>query len=127
MNTTQDNIELILPLKPEYVSIARLTASGIANRVGFDIDTIEDIKVAISEVCSKIVNVGSSVADKYTISFSVLSNKLVVTFACEDESLHCLFKDSTDELGFSILTALMDDLELCNSTKNTFLSMAKSL
>lgn len=127
MNTTQDNIELILPLKPEYVSIARLTASGIANRVGFDIDTIEDIKVAISEVCSKIVSVGSSVAEKYTISFSVLSSKLVVSFACEDESLHYLFKDSTDELGFSILTALMDDLELSNSTKNTFLSMAKSL
>ncbi len=127
MNSTQDSIELILPLKPEFVSVARLTASGIANRVGFDIDTIEDIKVAISEVCSKIVSIGSSITDRYTISFAVLADKLVVSFACEDKSLSCLFKDSTDELGFSILTALMDDLELCDNTKGILLSMAKSL
>jgi serine/threonine-protein kinase RsbW len=127
LNSNQDNIELLLPLKPEYVSVARLTASGIANRVGFDIDTIEDIKVAISEVCSKIVSIGSSVTDRYTISFAVLSDKLVVSFACEDKSLYGLFKDSTDELGFSILTALMDDLELFDSTNGILLSMEKSL
>ena len=58
-----DIVELILPFKAEYVSTVRLVASSLSNRIGFDVEVIEDIKVAISEVCSKIVNIGSKVAD----------------------------------------------------------------
>ena len=48
MDTNSEKIELRLPFKAEYVSVARLTASGIASRIGFDIEAIEDIKVAIA-------------------------------------------------------------------------------
>jgi len=48
--------ELALPLRAEYVSIARLTVSGVANRAGFDFDEIEDIKVSLSEVCNQIIS-----------------------------------------------------------------------
>ena len=34
----QDLISLSVPCKPEYVSVVRLAASGIANRIGFDFD-----------------------------------------------------------------------------------------
>ena len=48
--------KLLLPLKAEFVSVARLTGSGIANRAGFDFDAIEDIKVVLSEVCNSLIN-----------------------------------------------------------------------
>jgi serine/threonine-protein kinase RsbW len=48
-------MELVIPLRAEFVSIARLTLSGVANRAGFDFDTIEDIKVALSEVCNRLI------------------------------------------------------------------------
>ncbi|MDR3120498.1 MAG: ATP-binding protein [Clostridiales bacterium] len=48
-------IELVIPMRAEYVSIARLTVSGVANRIGFDFDTIEDIKVSLSEVCNRLI------------------------------------------------------------------------
>jgi anti-sigma regulatory factor (Ser/Thr protein kinase) len=48
--------ELVIPLRAEYVSIARLTVSGVANRAGFDFDTIEDIKVSLSEVCNHLIS-----------------------------------------------------------------------
>ena len=82
-----DTIELVLPFKAEYVSTARLVASGLGNRIGFDIDTIEDIKVAISEVCTKIVSIGSKIADTYTIVFNISEKELKVTFGCKDASL----------------------------------------
>ena len=49
-------VVLTIPMRAEYVSIARLTAAGVANRLGFDIETIEDIKVSLSEVCNRIIS-----------------------------------------------------------------------
>jgi serine/threonine-protein kinase RsbW len=121
-----DNIiELILPFKAEFVSIARLTASGVANRIGFDIETIEDIKVAIAEVCNKFINVGSEVASKFSIKFHICEDKIVITFNCEDKSLKCIFDDEEDGLGISIINALMDHVEFCTNDNYLF-SMSKT-
>ena len=43
-----ETIKIEVTANPEYVSIIRLTVSGIANKVGFSLDEIEDIKVAVS-------------------------------------------------------------------------------
>ncbi len=51
----KDCISLKLPTKSEYVSVARLTASVVANNMGFDIESIEDIKVAVGEACNNAV------------------------------------------------------------------------
>src|SRR5690625_2940891 len=53
--TEFDYIEMKLPAKSDYVSVARLTASGIANRMGFDYEAIEDLKVAVSEASTNVV------------------------------------------------------------------------
>jgi len=126
MSVPADVIELVLPFKAEYVSIARLTASGIANRVGFDIETIEDIKVAIAEVCNKLVKVGGESGISYNIRFEVSENELTVVFNCGDASLKCIFDEENDELGISIITALMDRVEFCPHG-SYLLSMSKSV
>ncbi|HHV98330.1 MAG TPA: anti-sigma regulatory factor [Clostridiaceae bacterium] len=113
MITETDNIEIILPFKAEYVSVVRLTVSGIASRMGFDIDAIEDIKVAVSEVCNKLVALGSSVVPRYKIVFSISEESLDIHFYCEDKSIKCIFGDGNDELGVSLISALMDDVSLC--------------
>ncbi len=51
-----DEINIKLPAKPEYMSVARLTTAAIANRVGFTIDDIEDLKLAISEASNYLIN-----------------------------------------------------------------------
>lgn len=122
----RDTIELTLPFKAEYVSTARLVASSVANRVGFDIEVIEDIKVAISEVCSKIVNIGSRITDTYKIVFVISGKEVKITFCCEDTSLKCIFDTENDRLAIEIINALMDDVELCTSN-DYILSMSKTL
>lgn len=121
-----DTIELILPFKAEYVSTVRLVASGLSNRIGFDIEVIEDIKVAISEVCNKIVNIGSKVSNTYKIIFNISDKELKVTFVCEDTSLKCIFDAENDVLAIDIINALMDTVELCTQN-NYILSMSKVL
>jgi serine/threonine-protein kinase RsbW len=51
-----DWVNLTIPAKPDYVGIARLTVSGIANRMGFSYDEIEDLKLALSEACTNAVD-----------------------------------------------------------------------
>lgn len=113
MNDAMDKIELLLPFKAEYVSIARLTASGVANRMGFDIESIEDIKIAVAEVCNKLISTGSESADCFKIVFNMSRKKLEMVFDCVDKSLKNIFKDEESELGISIINALMDDVRLC--------------
>ncbi|NTV88994.1 MAG: anti-sigma regulatory factor [Clostridiales bacterium] len=121
-----DRISLKLPFKPEYVSIARLAVSGIASRMGFDIETIEDIKVSISEVCNKLVETGSKVTPDYEVSFGIFKEELSITFNADDDSLGCIFRDSLDDLGISLITAFMDQVELCPDN-DYILSMTKAL
>ena len=42
------------PGKPEYVGVVRLAVSSAANTAGFDVEDIEDIKIAVSEVCTNV-------------------------------------------------------------------------
>jgi len=122
-----DSIELLLPFKAEYVSVARLTVSAIAHRMGFDIETIEDIKVALSEVCTKLVKIGSKTASKYRIIFNIYKDVLNIVFDCEDKSLMCIFNDEMDELAVQIINTFMDTAELCTHENNYILSMSKSI
>ena len=55
MNQEYDYIEMKIPAKSEYVGVVRLTVSGIASRMGFSFDDIEDLKVVISEACTNAV------------------------------------------------------------------------
>ncbi|WP_313891874.1 anti-sigma B factor RsbW [Psychrobacillus sp.] len=50
-----DYVEIRVPAKTQYVSVARLTISGLANRVGFTYDDIEDLKLAASEAITNAV------------------------------------------------------------------------
>ena len=49
-----DLIRFSVPGKPEYVSVVRLAISSAANTAGFDVEDIEDIKIAVSEVCTQV-------------------------------------------------------------------------
>jgi serine/threonine-protein kinase RsbW len=49
-------VRLTIPAALEFVRIARLTASGVASRLGFDIDEIEDLRVAVDELSSILVD-----------------------------------------------------------------------
>ena len=50
-----DNVRLAVPALPEYVRLARLTAAGLASRLGFSYDEVEDLRVAVDELCYLLV------------------------------------------------------------------------
>ena len=44
-------VRLVVPARPEYIGLARVTAAGLASRVGFTYDEVEDLRLAIDEIC----------------------------------------------------------------------------
>lgn len=123
-DVVSDNVALVLPAKREYVSTARLTASSVANRIGFNIDEIEDIKVSVSEVCNMILSRAGDKLNQYKISFDIRSDKLEITFTGNETELGCFDNASDNEFGLYIIKALMDSVDLCN---NHSIVMAKRI
>ena len=46
-----DEVELTLPAIPELLSLPRMTAAALAARAGFDVEEVEDVRLAIEELC----------------------------------------------------------------------------
>ncbi|AUS07690.1 anti-sigma B factor RsbW [Laceyella sacchari] len=74
-----DLVNLTIPAKPDYVGIARLAVSGIANRMGFSYDDIEDLKLAVSEACTNAVDHAYCGGDgEIEVSCNIFSNRLEI-------------------------------------------------
>lgn len=48
-------VTLLIPATPEYVGTARLTILGVAGRMGFTYDQVEDIRLAVGEACANAI------------------------------------------------------------------------
>jgi serine/threonine-protein kinase RsbW len=51
-----DIVELSFPVMADLVVLARLAASTVATRAGFDVEEIEDLKLAVDELCISLVH-----------------------------------------------------------------------
>jgi serine/threonine-protein kinase RsbW len=118
-----DTVSVCIPLKAEYVSVARLTASGIASREGFDIDTIEDIKVALSEVLGKIIE-KNPLSDRINIDFICQSDGIRINIDIPDD-IPDLFDNEDDKFALSIIRSLMDEMEIVK--QEHIITMVKKL
>ncbi|MCK0473868.1 anti-sigma B factor RsbW [Halalkalibacter sp. APA_J-10(15)] len=136
-----DQITMSLPAKPEYVGVVRLTVSGIANRIGFSYDEIEDMKIAVAEACTNVVTHAYEEEGKMNVSFSVQPDRLEVAVADKGQSFnlsdlkdHLRPVDSDQPvadlkeggLGLFLINTLMDKVEISNQT-GVILVMTKFL
>jgi serine/threonine-protein kinase RsbW len=49
-------VELSIPARPEYVGVARLAILGVASRMRFSYDEVEDIRLAVGEACTSVLD-----------------------------------------------------------------------
>lgn len=101
MNESVDLIEMKIPAKPEYVGIIRLTLSGVASRMGYAYEEIEDLKIAVSEACTNAVQHAYKGADgedgEVAVRFLVYEDRLEIIVADKGGSFD--FKQKQEDLG----------------------------
>src|SRR5947209_9849614 len=51
----QDEVRLAVPATPEFLRLARVTAAGLASRLGFTFDDVDDLRLAIDELCFALI------------------------------------------------------------------------
>lgn len=102
-----DKIDLLIPAKPDYISLVRLTASGIANNIGFNIDEIEDIKVCVGEACVNVIN--SNDVDEISTVYEVKGDRLTIKVKDVVEDIDEKSSNLQEaRLGLLIIKSLMD-------------------
>lgn len=50
-----DEVKLAVPATPEFVRLARVTAAGLASRLGFTFEQVDDLRLAIDELCYALI------------------------------------------------------------------------
>ncbi|HEV3280812.1 MAG TPA: hypothetical protein VG032_04320 [Acidimicrobiales bacterium] len=104
-----DVVELSIPVRADLVVLARLTAATVASRSSFDVEEIEDLRLAVDELCVSLVGEGSE-------------GRLALRFVRGDEDIEvsCTYHPdsgqdgaatdvTSDGLSARILDALVDE------------------
>ena len=76
---SDDVVELRLPADGAYLSVLRTATAGLAARLDFTLDEIEDLRIAVDEACA-----------------------MLLPDAVEDAGLVCLFSLSPEALGITV-------------------------
>lgn len=130
---TCETIKMEITSNPDYVGIIRLTTSGIANKVGFSMDDIEDIKVAVSEACTNAIKHSND--EIFNITFSILENGLTIEIKDNGQGYDVdsidkpdLLNPKENGLGLFIIKTLMDEVSIeSKSNIGTVVRMTKYL
>ncbi len=115
-------VSFVIPAKREFVGLVRLAIGGLSQVKPFDIDTVEDLKLVMSEICTSMIF--KSAGEPSDISFSIEIDGSELTLDIDSaEAVNELVsstssewaKTNQGEYGPSIITALMDKVELVSN------------
>jgi len=103
----EETVRLSVPAALEYVRIVRLTGSGVASRLGFDIEEIENLRVALDELASMTIDFAG--AGDLELTFSTTDTELRIVGRAP---LATGVEVGVEELTAQILKAVIDDYDL---------------
>ncbi len=107
-----DRVVLTFPARGDLVVLARLVASAISARVGFDIEELEDLRLAVGELCLLALQ-GSDVCHgdlrlEFTVSADALDISCTLGGAAPARRNRGEEGAEADQLSQQILAALVD-------------------
>jgi serine/threonine-protein kinase RsbW len=104
---TRDVVQLKLPAAGAYLSVLRTATAGLASRLDFTIDDIEDLRIAVDEACAMLLAQAVPGAD--------LECRFELTADAIDVAVSVLTLDgeepSRDTFAWTVLTALAGEVD----------------
>jgi serine/threonine-protein kinase RsbW len=117
-----DEVQLVMPADPEFLRLARVTAMGLASRLSFTIDEIDDLRIAIDELVFGLIGTAGR-PGRVTMRYSLQDSGLEVrgTGDFEDGAA----TPGLTELSELILDAVADEHELAPDGPNPTFRLLK--
>ena len=107
---TGGDVRLSVPAAPEYLRLVRLTAAGMASRLGFTFDEVEDLRIAVDELCFHLLGGAGGTGDGRTMDLTYSARSDSITIVGSTGLTGPIPEPS--ELSEQILDALVDEHEV---------------
>lgn len=101
-----DEVRLAVPATPEFLRLARVTASGVASRLGFTYDEVDDVRLAIDELCFAVTG-GKEQPGWLRLCYAIVGDAMEVRGAAAISVTGS--EPHLSELSEAILGALVDE------------------
>ena len=102
----RDEVRLALPATPEHIRLARLTVASLAGGLGFSYDAVEDLRIAVDELCYLLGADGRP--GSIVLHFTVDPSRIEIT----GEGASGAQRREFAELSEQILTATVDEYDV---------------
>ena len=109
MEPIDATIELTIPADPRLLRLVRLVASGLASTAGFDVDELDDLRIAVDEAVSALLEGGGGAP--LPLRFEVGGGSVAMQGETKLASADALDQDRL-ELSTQILGAVCDEHQL---------------
>jgi len=107
-NTAPDDVVVItLPADSAYLSVLRTATAGLAARLNFTIDEIEDLRIAVDEACAMLLPQAVSGAD-ITCEFRLEDGSIRVGVSVLTDDGE---EPSRDTFAWTVLAALAGEVD----------------
>ena len=118
----EDIVVLSVPADGAYLSVLRTATAGLAARLHFTLDEIEDLRIAVDEACAMLVT-DAVEGTELTCRFHVGEASLSVAVTAEVRGTHKL--PGTQTFAWKVLTALAGDVEAEQSDGQVTIRLTK--
>jgi serine/threonine-protein kinase RsbW len=100
-----DLVEVTVPLRTDFIATLRTVSASLGADAGFSIDEIDDLRLAISEIVSSMIDSTTSTEDRIVASFEVGTAGVSVVITTERGEIDI----ELDDLAASILESVVDE------------------
>jgi serine/threonine-protein kinase RsbW len=106
--TAEDVVKLVVPAAGAFLGVLRTATAGLAARLQFTLDEIEDLRIAVDEACAMLLplaSTGGNLACRFTVSDTALTVETSVPTTAPRSRL------PGKSFSWQVLSALADEMD----------------
>lgn len=106
-HTPSDMVTITLPARGAYLSVLRTATAGLASRLDFTVDEIEDLRIAVDEACAMLLPqslAGADIECEFRLDGDVMA--VAVSVVTTDGQ-----PPSRDTFAWTVLSALAGEVD----------------